>query len=129
VWGIDGQYDFVRATFAGDGNVPRIPPQRIGAGIYYRDSAWLARLGVLHAFRQDRIAERETETAGYTLVDVELAYTFATDPGSRLSPLFTIGIEGSNLLDDDVRNHVAFKKDEVLQPGRNVRIFGRIRLN
>ncbi len=35
-WGIDGQYDFVRATFedAAGGNVPRIPPHRAGAGVY-----------------------------------------------------------------------------------------------
>ena len=33
----------------------------------------------------------------------------------------TIGLKGENLLDDDVRNHVSFKKDEVLQPGRTIR--------
>ena len=32
-WGVDGQYDFVRATFADGSNVPRIPPQRIGGGV------------------------------------------------------------------------------------------------
>ena len=36
---------------------------------------------------------------------------------------------GDNLLDDDVRNHVSFKKDEVLLPGRSVRLFGSIKLN
>ena len=41
----------------------------------------------------------------------------------------TIGIEGENLLDDDVRNHASFKKDEVLQPGASVRLFGSVKLN
>ena len=41
----------------------------------------------------------------------------------------TVGIKGENLLDDDVRNSVSFKKDEVLQPGANVRLFGSIKLN
>ena len=29
----------------------------------------------------------------------------------------TIGIKGENLLNDDIRNSVSYKKDEVLQPG------------
>ncbi len=37
VWGIDGRYDIVRATFTDGSNVPRIPPQRLGGGVYYRD--------------------------------------------------------------------------------------------
>ena len=55
VWGIDAQYDFVRASFddAQGGNVPRIPPHRAGAGIYYRDVNWFARLGFLHAVRSE----------------------------------------------------------------------------
>ena len=44
-------------------------------------------------------------------------------------PEWTIGVRGDNLLDDDVRNHVSFKKDEVLLPGRSVRLFGSIKLN
>ena len=32
--GIEGQYDIVRATFIDGTNVPRIPPQRLGGGVY-----------------------------------------------------------------------------------------------
>ena len=46
-----------------------------------------------------------------------------------LVPEMTVGLRGSNLLDDDVRNSASFKKDEVLQPGRNVRLYGIVRLN
>ena len=31
-----------------------------------------------------------------------------------------------NLLDDDIRNHASFKKDEVLLPRASVRLFGSI---
>ena len=41
----------------------------------------------------------------------------------------TIGLKGENLLNDDVRNHVSFKKDEVLEPGASVRLFGSVKLN
>ena len=41
----------------------------------------------------------------------------------------TIGLRAENLLDDDVRNHVSFKKDEVLEPGRTIRLYGTVELN
>jgi iron complex outermembrane receptor protein len=131
VWGIDARYDLVHASFddAEGGNVPRIPPHRAGAGVYYRDLQWLARLGFLHAFDQDRIGDNETRTKGYTLLGADLAYAFKLDGHAPLVPGMTIGLRGENLLDDDVRNHVSFKKDEVLQPGRTIRVYGIVKLN
>ena len=131
VWGVDGQYDFVRARFddSQGGNVPRIPPHRTGAGVYYRDTNWFARVGLLHAFDQNKIGKEETPTDGYTLLNAVLAYTFKlTSQGSAI-PEVTIGLKGENLLDDDVRNHVSFLKDEVLQPGRTIRLYGIVKLN
>ncbi len=125
VWGIEAQYDFVHAKFDDGGYVPRIPPHRLGGGLYYHDANWIARTGLLHAFRQDQIAANETPTSSYTLLNAELSYTFkgeATHEG--LTPVTTIGIKGSNLLDDDVRNAASFKKDEILLPGASVRLFG-----
>jgi iron complex outermembrane receptor protein len=131
VWGIDARYDFVHASFddAEGGNVPRIPPHRAGAGLYYRDLNWFARLSFLHAFDQDRIGANETPTKGYTLVGADLAYTFKLEGQGGLVPEMTIGLKGENLTDDDVRNHVSFKKDEVLQPGRTIRLYGIVKLN
>ncbi|MFX6218446.1 hypothetical protein ABTF55_21855, partial [Acinetobacter baumannii] len=45
-FGVEGQYDVVRATFTDGTNVPRIPPQRLGGGVYYRDANWLARVNL-----------------------------------------------------------------------------------
>jgi iron complex outermembrane receptor protein len=133
VIGFEGQYDFVHATFAGGGYVPRIPPHRLGAGIYYRDTNWFARLFALHAFDQDKVAiddARDTPTDGYTLLNADLSYTFGLDrQDGRISTSMTIGLKGENLLDQDVRNHVSFKKDEVLQPGRTIRLYGVVRYN
>jgi iron complex outermembrane receptor protein len=132
VFGVSGQYDFVRARFENDINVPRIPPHRLGAGLYYRDPSWLARVFTLTALRQDDVSlidARDTPTNGYTLLNAEIAYTFDTGETDSLASRMTIGLKGENLLDDDVRNHVSFKKDEVLQPGRTIRVFGSIKLN
>jgi iron complex outermembrane recepter protein len=129
VWGVEGQYDFVDARFADGERVSRIPPHRLGGGLFYRDGAWLARVNVLHAFEQDKIGLNETPTSGYILLNAEISTRIKLDNSSKLTPELTIGIKGENLLDDDVRNHVSFKKDEVLQPGRNIRLFGTIKLN
>jgi iron complex outermembrane receptor protein len=128
LWGIDGQYDFVHAEFSNGEYVPRIPPHRLGGGIYYRDPAWFFRTGVLHAFDQDQIGVGETPTDGYTLVSAEFSYTAAL-PGVGGSSSYTVGVKGENLADQEVRNHSSFLKDEVLLPGASVRAFGIVRLN
>jgi iron complex outermembrane receptor protein len=130
VWGVDAQYDFVNAEFADGENVPRIPPHRLGGGLYYRDLNWSARAGVLHAFDQDRVAVDELTTPGYTLVSAELSYTSRFDGLAGLPQEMTIGLRGENLADDEVLNSASFKRrEDVLQPGASVRLFGSIKLN
>lgn len=127
VWGLAGRYDFVRAQFEGGENVPRIAPQRLGGGIYYRDAALRVRIDLLHAFRQDDVGANETATSGYDLLSAEASYTFRLTQSGIVQPELIVGVKGENLLDDDVRNHVSFKKDEVLLPGQSVRAFGILR--
>jgi iron complex outermembrane recepter protein len=124
IFGVDGQYDFVRATFAADGsNVPRMPPMRVGGGAYWRADNWFVRMGLLHAFGQYDLGVNETPTAGYNLLKVQIENTRYY----RYSPwgptLITTGLVGDNLLDVDVRNHVQFHKDEILLPGRSIKLF------
>jgi len=124
IFGVDGQYDFVRATFAADGgNVPRMPPMRVGGGAYWRADDWFVRMGLLHAFGQHDLGVNETPTAGYNLLKLQIENTRYY----RYSPwgptLITTGLTGDNLLDVDVRNHVQFHKDEILLPGRSIKLF------
>ena len=86
VWGIDGQYDFVHAVFADGTYVPKMPPHRLGGGIYYRDINWLARVNLLHAFAQDEFATFDTPTPGYNLLNAELSYTTKLDRQASLVP-------------------------------------------
>ena len=58
-----------------------------------------------------------------------MSYTTKLDRQAGLVPEITVGIRGENLLNDDIRNSVSYKKDEVLLPGTNVRVFGAIKLN
>jgi opacity protein-like surface antigen len=124
VFGVDGQYDFVRATFASDGsNVPRMPPMRLGGGAYWRQGEnWFVRMGLLHAFGQGDLGVNDTPTAGYNLLKMEIANTqWRTTPWGAAE--IRTGLVGDNLLDVDVRNSVQFHKDEILMPGRSIKFF------
>ena len=128
-WGIEDQFDIVRATFTDGTNVPRIPPMRIGGGLFYRDDAWLARVNLLHAFAQNDIAVTgETPTAGYNDLRVEISRRWVpamVRPGEIKE--LTVGLVGTNLLNADIRNSVSYTKDEVLLPGASVRLFANVK--
>jgi iron complex outermembrane receptor protein len=127
--GIENQFDFVRATFTDGTNVPRIPPVRVGGGIYWRNDAWLARVRLLHAFAQNDIAPvAETPTPGYDDLRAEVSYTRKVAKPNRddLSEM-TFGLVGTNLLNQDIRNSVSYTKDQVLLPGAAVRLFARLK--
>jgi iron complex outermembrane receptor protein len=128
-WGIEDQFDVVRATFTDGTNVPRIPPMRVGGGLFYRDSAWLARVNLLHAFAQKDIAViGETPTAGYNDLRAEISYRWVPPmrrPGEMTELM--VGLVGTNLLNADIRNSVSYTKDEVLLPGASVRAFANVK--
>ncbi len=117
--------DTVRATLdGGAGNVPRIPPWRVGAGLVWQGARLDARVSVRYSARQDRLAEEETPTGGFTNVDAELAWRpFA---GRRSVEL---ALAGRNLTDSAQRNAVALNKDEVILPGRDLRLMVRALLD
>ncbi|MEQ4599921.1 MAG: TonB-dependent receptor, partial [Methylobacteriaceae bacterium] len=121
--GLDAQYDFVRAQFDDGTFVPRIPPHRLGGGVFVRADGWYARVNLLHAFAHTEIAPIETVTPGFDDLRAEVSYTKPLDPGVYGMSEVTLGLQGRNLLDDRIRNSASFKKDEILLPGRNVRLF------
>ncbi len=127
VFGIDGQFDVVRATFADGSNVPRIPPMRAGGGVFWRSAEWHARAGLLHAFAQTDIAPGETTTGGYNLVKAELSYRHRLPPSAYGAREVVLGIVGDNLLNENIRNAVSFRKDQVLAPGRGVKLFAEVK--
>jgi iron complex outermembrane receptor protein len=129
--GIENQFDVVRATFADGTNVPRIPPVRVGGGMFWRDDNWLVRVNLLHAFAHNEIATiGETTTPGYNNLKVEASYRWK--PGrltaDNLSEV-VVGISGNNLLNADIRNSVTYfpQKDEVLMPGASVKVFANVK--
>ncbi|MGE4371352.1 MAG: TonB-dependent receptor [Xanthobacter sp.] len=126
IFGVEGQYDFVHATFADGTYVPRMPPHRLGGGVYWGDGTWAARLNLLHAFAQDEVAIYEDETPSYNLLNAEITYRQDLGMAGANPVQLLVGVTGSNLLNEDIRNSASFKSAEVLLPGRNIRGFAKV---
>jgi iron complex outermembrane receptor protein len=105
------------------GYVPRISPLKLGAGLKYEFDSFGARLDVLHAFRQDRVATnynyigtKELITDSYTNVSMMATYKLPTQYNLEA---FT---RANNLLDEEIREHASFLKDIAPMGGRSLMI-------
>lgn len=121
--------DNLKVTFFGDsvrgrlrdggGDLPRIPADRYGLRLEQRLSSHLT--GNLESYRvrrQDNAAEYETETGGYSMLAAGLSYHAQSAAGLD----YLVYARADNLLNDEVRQHSSFIKDEVLLPGRNLTV-------
>lgn len=108
--------DYVRAKFTGNGeNLPRIPSGRLGARADLRSGPLFGEAEAYRVFGQERIADFETATPGYNMVNLTLAYRLPV--GAARSELF---VRATNLLDELAYNHVSFVKEAAPLRGRNV---------
>ena len=115
--------DYVRATNEEDGSdLPRIPPMRIGSRLALEQSNWDAGLELRYAFEQQDTAPEEPGTGDYLQVNADYSRNFDLR-GNRQLTLF---LRGENLLDQTIRNHTSFLKDEAPLPGRNLTLGARL---
>lgn len=109
--------DYIRARLVNkesNDNLPRIPPMRVGAIVNYQADNYDSELSISHYFEQTDIAELETNTDGYTLVDAHLNYYI-----SGIGDDLIIYVKGQNLTNENARVHSSFLKDVAPLPGRN----------
>jgi iron complex outermembrane receptor protein len=104
----------------------------VGGGLFWRDANWLVRVNLLHAFAHTDVeitpTFMETPTPGYNNLKAEISYRWRAVKLTNDNPSEVIvGVVGNNLLNDDIRNSVSYTKDEVLMPGRGVRVFANVR--
>lgn len=90
--------------------LPRIAPLRLGAGLHYALNGFSARLDALHAFAQNRTAQNELATDGYTDVSALVAYKLGSivNTGKLNIELFA---KANNLLNQEIREHASVLKD------------------
>lgn len=106
--------DYVRGKLNRGGNVPRITPLRFGLELNHRMGPWTTNVSVTRIMRQNRVAELETPTPGYTVVNVEATYLIKKNRSNGIM----IFLQGKNLLNEDMRVHTSFLKNFAPLPGR-----------
>ena len=111
IWG-----DYVSAEFSDTGDVPRMPPARIGASWDFTKASWSTQLSITHAMDQDKPGEGQEETEGYTRIDAYAGWN--ADP-------FTLFIKATNLTDEDIRNSTSLLREIAPEPGRAITLGAR----
>jgi iron complex outermembrane receptor protein len=119
---LDLSADYVRASLAdGGGNLPRIPPMRVGAGLQLHGGPLNAMFEVRHTFEQDDITSYETMTEGYTFVNAHVGYRLIVG-----NTVHDILLRGNNLTDELARQHTSPLKDIAPLPGRDITLSYRL---
>jgi len=112
---LSAQADFVRAYVRnGGGNVPQTPPWRMLFAADYRRESFGARFEVQHVFEQEQVANFESETSGFTLVNAIFSHDFTIDTVPA-----TGFLRFDNIFDEDARVHTSFIRNIAPLPGRN----------
>ena len=121
--GAELTWDFVRAERTSDkAPLPRIPPQRIVAGLRYTDGPFQVGGNVTAAADQNRVFAAETATAGYAMLRLFASYTKQT---SRAVQTVTARLD--NATDTRYRSHLNYLKEFVPEIGRAFKLVYSVR--
>ena len=114
---VTGMADRVRAD-----DLPRIPADRIGLGfeassmaLFSMPSDWRLFGQWQQVQKQDQVAANEEVSLGYDLLSLGLTYQAVLAKSE-----YRIDLKANNLLDEEIRQHTSFVKEQAPQPGRNV---------
>lgn len=117
---IDGVADYTRATIKSDGPAPRIPPLRLLGGMELQSGAFDLRGEVEWTDNQKRIADFETPTDGFTMVNASATWR----PFGRAKNISLIAA-ANNIFDVEARRAASFTKNFVALAGRDFRLTAR----
>lgn len=115
--------DYVRATNESSGDdLPRTPPLRIGSRLSFTHGLWGGGIEARYAFKQTNVGPNETETDGYTQLNIDVNRRI--ELRSNLAAVLFLRAE--NLLNEEIRYHTSYLKDETPLPGINLTLGSRI---
>lgn len=115
-------YDQVDAEFCDTGQpLPRIPPRRGRLALIYMAERWDARIEGWWVDDQLEVAEHETPTPGYEMLNASVGYKIFS---GRVVHEFLL--RGRNLSNEVAYNHVSFLKYQAPLPGRDVSLVYRV---
>ncbi|MGA9580956.1 MAG: TonB-dependent receptor [Allosphingosinicella sp.] len=113
--------DYVRATIVGAGPAPRIPPFRLMGGLEAQADRVQGRIEMEWTSAQDRLAEFETRTRGFTLVNASVQFKPLRNNSNT-----SVTLAANNIFDVDARRHASFLKDVAPLAGRDIRLTARL---
>lgn len=108
--------DLTVGEFDSAGDVPRLPPMRIGSELSWRSDTLGAYVRVLNASDQDDPGAFETETDGYTRWDAGVDYNLRFSGGTELLAFLKL----KNLTDEEIRLSTSFLRNFAPQAGESV---------
>ncbi len=112
--------DTVDAELDQGGNLPRIPPMSLGAGLHYHGHDWRAAVEWRFVDDQHDVAELEGPTDGYTMLNAHVGRRFILK-----NQILELLLRGRNLTDEEARVHTSFLKTLAPLPGRDITLSAR----
>jgi iron complex outermembrane receptor protein len=114
--------DYTRGYFVQGGNVPRMPPLRYGFQLDYEKNNFSSNLRLTRAQAQQDVAENDSKTKGYFLLNLGAQYKVASFQNSNIL-LFA---NGKNLLNETIRNSTSYLRSFAPDAGRSAEVGVRI---
>jgi iron complex outermembrane receptor protein len=112
------QADYVHATDLDSGApLPRITPFRFTASLNYQGEKWNGTIEAQRVNEQDRVAQFERATPGYTFFNASVGYKFRTGPTYNY-----LYVKGTNLTNEEARDHLSFLKEVLPLAGRGITV-------
>ena len=108
--------DIISGEFDDAGDVPRMPPRRIGSELSWSDEAFMAYMRVLNADDQEDAGNFETETDGYTRWDAGIDYRFSFYDDTEVLAFLKL----KNISDEEIRLSTSFLRNYAPQAGKSI---------
>lgn len=124
-WQVYALADNVTASLSDGSVLPRQPPSKWGLGVEWDNGPWVGDLSLIKTASQSDVAEFESATSSWSDLSASLSWRPANAEGAD----WELFIKGSNLLDEEIRNHASFLKDQAPHAGRNFVLGARMYFN
>jgi iron complex outermembrane receptor protein len=108
--------DIVSGEFDNSGDVPRLPPMRIGGKLSWTGDAFSTWVSVLDVSDQQDSGNVETETDGYTRWDMGADYRFSVTDDSDL----LVFMKWKNIGDEEIRLSTSFLRNYAPESGESI---------
>ena len=108
--------DVISGEFDNAGDVPRMPPRRIGSELSWSGEALNTYVRVLNAADQDNPGDFETETDGYTRWDAGIDYRFSFYRDTEVLAFLKL----KNITDEEIRLSTSFLRNYAPQAGESI---------